>query len=144
MRQIATEIEINAPAVKVWALLTDFEKYPEWNPFIISVEGEIKEGMKFKAILQQPGSGPMSFRPKCLKLERNMEFRWLGHLFVPGLFDGEHIFLLTDMNNTHTRFIQKENFSGLLVPVLWKQLNTKTRKGFELMNEKIKELAEAE
>lgn len=73
-----------------------------------------------------------------------MEFRWLGHLFVPGLFDGEHIFLLTDMNNTHTRFIQKENFSGLLVPVLWKQLNTKTRKGFELMNEKIKELAEAE
>lgn len=144
MRQINTEIEINAAVSKVWTILTDFDKYPDWNPFIRLIEGNIKQGQKFKARLQQPDAKPMIFRPRCLKLEKNKEFRWLGHLFVPGLFDGEHIFKLHDLGNGKTRFIQMENFRGMLVPLLWKQLDTKTRKGFELMNEKIKELAEKE
>ncbi len=33
MKEIHTEIEINAPAGKVWRVLTDFPSYPEWNPF---------------------------------------------------------------------------------------------------------------
>ncbi|MFC2087064.1 SRPBCC domain-containing protein [Bacteroidota bacterium] len=84
----------------------------------------------------------MIFKPRGLKFSVNKEFRWLGHLFFPGIFDGEHIFELIEVDNNSTRFIQRENFSGILVPFLWKQLNTKTRKGFELMNDKIKEMAE--
>ena len=144
MKKITTEIEINAPVEKVWAVLTDFNNYPKWNPFIISIDGDIKEGKQFKVILQQPDSKPMTFKPRCLKLEKDKEFRWLGHLFIAGLFDGEHIFELQALNDGKTRFIQKENFKGLLVPLLWKQLDTKTRAGFELMNEKVKELAENE
>jgi uncharacterized membrane protein len=34
MKEIHTEIEINAPAEKVWRVLTDFAAYPEWNPFV--------------------------------------------------------------------------------------------------------------
>ena len=37
MRQISTEIEINAPVETVWSILTDFDKYPDWNPFVKSV-----------------------------------------------------------------------------------------------------------
>ena len=142
MRQITTEIEINASVEKVWAILTDFKKYPQWNPFIKSIDGEIIEGASFEVTLEQPDSKPMVFKPKCLKFEKNKEFQWLGHLFIPGIFDGEHIFSLLDLDNGKTKFTQKENFKGLLVPFLWKQLNTKTRAGFELMNEKLKELAE--
>ena len=142
MKKITTEIEINAPVETVWSVLTDFDKYPDWNPFIKSVEGEVKEGMVFKVKLQQPDSKPMLFKPKCIKLEKNKEFRWLGHLFFTGLFDGEHIFKLESLNTNKTKFIQSEQFKGILVPLLWKQLDTKTRKGFELMNEKLKELAE--
>jgi len=36
----------------------------------------------------------MTFRPTILKAEPNRELRWLGHLLVPGLFDGEHIFTI--------------------------------------------------
>jgi hypothetical protein len=35
-----------------------------------------------------------------------------------------------------------KKFSGILVPLFSKMINTNTRKGFELMNEKIKEVAE--
>ena len=142
MRQLTTEIEINASVEKVWEILIDFKKYPQWNPFIKSIDGKIIEGATFEVALEQADSKPMVFKPKCLKFEKNKEFRWLGHLFIPGIFDGEHIFSLLDLDNGKTKFIQKENFKGLLVPFLWKQLNTKTRAGFELMNEKLKELAE--
>jgi hypothetical protein len=139
MKQIYTEIEINAPINNVWNILTEFDKYPSWNPFIKSINGEVKEGSIFKVTLQQPGSKPITLSPRCLKFEKESEFRWLGHLLFPGLFDGEHIFILEKLDTNKTKLIQKENFKGILVPLLWKQLNTKTRNGFELMNQKIKE-----
>jgi uncharacterized membrane protein len=40
-RRIETEIEINAPAARVWALLTDFDGMGSWNPFIKSVSGTL-------------------------------------------------------------------------------------------------------
>lgn len=142
MREIRTSIEINASPEKVWRILTDFEKYPEWNPFIKSLTGKVEEGKKLRVTIHPPQSKAMSFKPICLKLDVNKELRWLGHLGIPGLFDGEHIFELTKSDSGNTLFTQRENFKGLLVPLLWKQLDTHTRKGFEMMNEKIKELAE--
>ena len=76
-------------------------------------------------------------------LEPKNEFRWLGSLIFPGIFDGEHIFQLEQINDSKTKFIHRENFSGLLVPLFWKSLNTNTRKGFEEMNEALKERIES-
>lgn len=142
MRELRTEIDINAPVEKVWSILTDFDSYPDWNPFIKLFEGRPIEGGTFKVTIHQPEAKPMTFKPKCLKLEVDKEFRWLGSLFFKGLFDGEHIFELHDMGNGTTHFVQREKFNGVLVPILWKQLDTQARKGFEMMNAKLKELAE--
>lgn len=143
MKSIHTEIEIKAPVDKVWSILTDFEKYPEWNPFIKSIQGDIRVGSQFKAIIQLPESKAMTFKPKCLVKDDNKEFRWLGHLFIPGLFDGEHIFKMKAIEGGKTKLVQCENFKGLLLPLFWKQINTKTIQGFESMNRAIKEKAEA-
>ena len=142
MKELRTSIEIHAPEEKIWKILTNFSAYPEWNPFIRSLTGEVKEGGKFKVVIQPPDSGAMTFKPTCLKFSPAKELIWLGHLGIPGLFDGEHIFELSKTSTGKTLFIQRENFKGILVPLFWKQLNTKTRRGFELMNEKLKELAE--
>ena len=34
MRELNTEIEINASAERVWQMLMDFDAYPQQNPFI--------------------------------------------------------------------------------------------------------------
>ncbi len=144
MKSIRTEILIDAPKENVWRILTDFQKYPEWNPFIRSFKGGIEEGGRFAVSIQQPGKKPMTFKPRCLVLRKDEEFRWLGHLFIKGLFDGEHIFRLEETPEGKTNLIHCENFSGILVPLLWKQLDTATRAGFEEMNKALKTRAEAE
>jgi hypothetical protein len=53
-----------------------------------------------------------------------------------------HQFKLIDNGNGSTTFQHNENFNGLLIPLLQKQLDTKTKKGFEMMNVKLKEKAE--
>ncbi len=142
MKELRTEINIQASPEGVWAVLTDFDSYPDWNPFIRSIEGKPEKGKRFKVTIQQPDSRPMTFNPVCLEMDESREFRWLGHLLFRGLFDGEHIFELQPGPDGTTRFIHRERFSGLLVPLLWKQLDTKARQGFEMMNLELKKRAE--
>lgn len=141
MKQIETEIIISTKPEKVWAVLTDFENYPNWNPFIRSIRGEKKTGKKIMVSIKPPDGTGMSFSPVILNFEPISEFRWKGKSGIKGFFDGEHYFKLIDLFNGHTKFIHGEIFSGILVPLLSKVLN-KTKDGFELMNKALKEKCE--
>ena len=143
MKEIHTEIEINAPAEKVWQVLTDFAAYPEWNPFVRRGEGEVSVGARLHVYIQPSGGKGMSFRPTVLVADPNREFRWLGHLWLPGLFDGEHSFVIEPLGDGRVRFVQRERFGGLLVPLLSKMLDGDTRRGFEEMNRALKLRAES-
>lgn len=142
MREIATQIEIASPAAKVWSILTDFGRFGQWNPFVRQIEGDLKEGAGLRVCLQLPGRKEMNFTPRITKLTKEREFSWLGHLWIPGLFDGEHIFELEPIDNNSTRFIQRERFRGILVPLVWSSLEKRTREGFEGMNLALKKQAE--
>ncbi len=141
-REIRTEIEIDASASRVWAILTDFDRYPEWNPFVRRIEGVGEVGKRFRATIVPPGSRGMSFSPTLLKLEPKRELRWIGHLLVAGVFDGEHIFEIEPIGERRVRFVQRERFRGLFTAPLLKSIGAATRQGFEAMNRALK--AEAE
>ena len=84
----------------------------------------------------------MSFRPRVLAVERARELRWKGKLFLDGLFDGEHIFLIHAWSEKEVVLRHVEAFTGLLVPLARRSLEA-TRAGFVLMNEALKREAEA-
>ncbi|GAL83822.1 polyketide cyclase [Sporocytophaga myxococcoides] len=138
-KEITTEIIIRSTPDKVWSILTDFEKYPTWNPFITSLTGKIETGKKIKVNIVPPGGPAMTFKPTILKNVPRKELAWLGSVFVKGLFDGEHRFELTDNEDGTVRFVQRERFEGVFV---WMFNPQKTKDGFELMNRKLKALAE--
>ena len=77
-----------------------------------------------------------------LAFEQNQEIRWLGSLLFKGLFDGEHSFTILDQGNGRSLFKHEETFSGVLVGLFAKKLDTETKSGFEEMNRKLKEVAE--
>ncbi|NHN25259.1 SRPBCC domain-containing protein [Flavobacterium jejuense] len=140
---IRTEILINVSPKKVWTILQKFEDYPNWNPFINLIKGDFKVGNQIKVTITPPGSKPMTFKPKVLTYKFNKELSWLGSLLFTGIFDGAHKFELIDNGNGTTTFIQSENFKGILVPLFKNSLEKNTKNGFELMNLKLKELAES-
>jgi len=146
MKELHSEIEISAPAEHVWGILTDFASYPQWNPFIRSISGEPKTGERLEARLEPPleppGGQGVTLRPTVLNAEPNRELRWLGHVLVPGLFDGEHFLIIQPLEDNRVRFVQREEFRGVLVPLIARSLENNTQQGFEEMNRALKERAE--
>ena len=125
------------------AILTDFASYPQWNPFIRRISGELKAGDRLEVRLEPPGGRGITLRPMVLSAEPNRQLRWLGHLLVPGLFDAKHSLLIQLLKENRVRFIQSEVFKGVLVPLLARSLDNNTLRGFEEMNGALKERAEA-
>ena len=142
MKTIATEIAIQATPERVWTILTDFAKYPEWNPFIREASGEVKTGSRLEVRIHPPEGSAMTFRPTVKEASTGRELRWLGHLLVPGLFDGEHSFVIEPAGAGEVRFRQDEHFRGLLVPLFPRRMYERTQRGFEEMNRALKERAE--
>jgi hypothetical protein len=142
MKSLRTEVVIEAPAERVWRLLADFDRYREWNPFIRHLSGRAEVGARLEVRLQPSGSRGMTIRPTVVAAEPGRELGWLGHLVVPGLFDGEHRFTLEPLGPERVRFVQSEAFGGLLVPLLARYLDTTVRRGFEEMNSALKARAE--
>ena len=142
MKEIRTEIEINASVTAVWSILTDFSRHADWNPFIREISGELRRGAQLQVKLGPPGKRAMKFKPIVQSVEPEKAFRWLGRLFIPGLFDGEHIFELETAGKNTTRFIQREKFNGILVGIFRKSLDTDIKSGFIAMNEALKREAE--
>jgi hypothetical protein len=143
MQHLQTEIEITAPASRVWRVLTDLSAYPDWNPFVRSISGELTPGARLNVTIQPDGGKPMSFKPRLMAFEPQRELRWKGRLLVPGLFDGEHYFQLHETSAGRVRFAQGEMFSGLLVPLVFLgSMMAGTLRGFAAMNQAIKARAE--
>jgi hypothetical protein len=141
LRTIRTEIGILAPAPAVWGILIDTDVWASWNPFA-KMSGRVAVGERVTVTLAPPGKSPITLRPTIVKLESGRELRWLGHLGIAGLFDGEHGFRVVPEDAGRCRFEQFETFRGVLVaPVMW-MVGAATRAGFEAMNRALKARAE--
>ena len=141
MTELRREIEIDAPPERVWAVVTDFAAYPDWNPFIRRISGELRIGARLEVRIEPPGGRAMTFKPTVQAVEANRELRWLGRLLVPGIFDGEHSHRIEPLEHGRSRFIESERFSGVLVG-LFKRTLQKTETGFGQMNDALKVRAE--
>jgi hypothetical protein len=142
-REIHAEALIDAPPARVWRLLTDFASYQDWNPFFREAAGELRAGATVRVRVEIPGQGTRVFTPRIVELTPERELTWIGRLVLPGLFDGEHGFLLEPVDGgRRTLLVQHENFSGLLLPLFSAELEAATRRGFEAMNAALRHAAE--
>jgi len=142
MTTLETAIDIDAPAERVWTILCDFPAYPQWNPFIVLIEGKIKPGTKLLVQLALPGKPAMNFRPRLKLVTPPRELRWVGQVLAPGLLDGEHGFEIEPLGPGRCRLRHVEHFSGVLMPLFIPALRDSTRAGFEAMNRALKDRAE--
>ena len=141
MKQLHSEVLIEAGTAEVWAVLTDFARYPEWNPFLVRVAGVLERGGRLRVTLAPPGGRQITIRPEITELATAGVLEWWGHLGVRGIFDGRHRFELHP-TGAGTRLVHSETFTGALVPLFARSLDRGTAAGFALMNTAIKARAE--
>lgn len=140
---IQSQIDIFAPAEKVWRVLMDFDTYMDWNPFIKSVQGHAGLDEMLKVEIHASNQSIMTFKPRVIDYQPNHVFAWKGKVLVPGLFDGEHRFELTEADDgMSTQFKHSEIFSGLLVPLFRKNLQQNIAPAFDAMNQALKQRVE--
>jgi hypothetical protein len=134
--EIRNEIEIDASTDEVWDVLVDFASYPEWNP-VMEIEGRPSAGSRLTVSFARPSGRRFVLKPHLLVVERGRELRWLGRMFVPGLFDGEHRFEIREIAPGRVTLVQGERFRGLLVPFLRKLIEVDTVANFHRSNEAL-------
>lgn len=140
---IQSQIDIFAPAEKVWQVLMDFDAYMNWNPFIKSIQGYARLGEILEVQIQLQNQSIMTFKPHIIDCQPNHVFAWKGKVLIPGLFDGEHRFELMETDDgLSTQFKHSEMFSGLLVPLFRKSLQKNTAPAFDAMNQALKQRVE--
>ena len=138
MKEIRSEIDIKASAEKVWQVLTALDRYPEWNPFLHHAIGKAELGAKVDVIFKY-GSKDMTLHCTVIIVEPNHELRWRYHVGLPFLYQGEHCFVLEPTGKGQVHFIDKEIFTGLLIPFM---VNENDKAGFEAMDQALKVRAE--
>ena len=141
-RRLLSHVMIEASARHVWKVLLDFQAYARWNPFMVRIEGAVRQGQRLVVEIRPPGQRAMTFRPTVLVADPDRELRWLGRVFLPGVFDGEHVFTIAPLGAGRVRFSQRETFRGLLIPFMPRSRWNATQQGFEAMNRALKECAE--
>jgi len=107
------ELNIRAPAARIWSLLTDARDFPRWNSTVTSVEGQIREGEQLR--LHVPGT-QRTFTPRVSGVVPDERMTWAGG-FSP-VFKGVRTFELRRCSDGSTDFVMEERFSGLLLPLL--------------------------
>jgi hypothetical protein len=112
----SAEAEIEAPAARVWAVLSDIRNWPSWNPEVsaVSMYGEFVPGTDFR----WKASG-VTIISELQEIEPKRRLLWTGR--SPGI-RATHLWLLEEQAG-NTRVRTEECFEGLMARLLKGPLN---------------------
>lgn len=109
-KTVKSELIINAPSEKVWQVLTDFEKYSEWNPTMQLIKGEIKEGNTVTYQFTQDEQKKYDIPAKVVKVIPNELLNQKGG--IPLVLTYNHRYILEPQGNK-TKVTITENYNGI-------------------------------
>ena len=111
-----TTFAVDAPAERVWEVLTDFDRWAEWNPSVPSIEGEPRVGSTVALTLAMPGRPSAKVKAKLTEVVPGRRLVWDGHVGADRLFAGHREFLIDPQPDGTVLFTHVEDVSGLLGP----------------------------
>ena len=142
LKELKAEVKINSSPETVWSVISDFSRYPDWNPIITQITGELKLGAKLEIHLTTVGGKSRIYYPEITKVESPIEIRWYGKFFFSGIFSGERILTIDKISDNEVNFINREIFSGIGVKFTPKKMENDILSSFESMNNSLKNYIE--
>lgn len=143
MYRLEAGILIEAPSHQVWAILTDFSTYSEWNPFVREVRGEAVDGRSLSIAVQTDAKHSRRLWSRVRSSQPPWELCSRGSFLAAFLLRAEHRFRLQSQPDGSTHLTQSLSFAGLLAPVYRRRVMAAAGPGFAAMNQALKTRAEA-
>lgn len=141
MHVIETQQTIDAPPEQVWEVLHALERFREWNPVIVDVQGEAVAGKRIAFQMVLPDGAKSNHKPVVTEVVPNRALCWEGTVGAAWLARAVHEFHLEPAGQG-TVLTHREVFTGLLVPLVKGTLK-RTEEGFRVMNRALKEQVES-
>ena len=109
-KSVRAELTINAEPEQVWSVLTDAGSYEDWNPILVSVDGDFVEGQTLSVGMKNPDGSVTVVEPKIRKLVPEVELNQVGG--IPGVLTFNHTWSLEPVAGG-TRVTQFEEYRGI-------------------------------
>ena len=146
---VETKVVINAPAKDVQAVLYDFADYPNWNPFLVRVEGTAESGKELYVTVMEEGRPELRGDVTVVTATPTL-LSWTGtamsqmesgtiDIGLPGVLTAKHEFIIEELGPSKTLFSNNDQLSGALVSLY----NSKgLQAGLDAMNAALKKRVE--
>ena len=143
MQEIKTEIEISAPPLKVWSIITDINRWQEWSPIINASSGVAEKGEKINITMcgKKEGQDGPKYNPTIIEIKKPNYFHWRAHMLASFIFTNDKIFEIEAIDGG-TRLTHTETFKGVLAPIFCKQMEKGVPPMLNSMNKALKEQVE--
>ena len=136
------EVVIEAPAALVWEIITDFEKYGEWNQFCPSIEGELEIGSPVKMQVDL-GNGLQEQVEYITCIEAPGKITWSMENKPGDPIHADRSQVVTALDDGRCSYVTYDDFSGDFAAEMVKQMGEQVRSGFNLCARNLKQRAEA-
>ena len=119
MKAYDATAEIQASPETIWAILTDAPGYQAWDSGIERVDGRIAPGEKIT--VRSRANPGRAFPVRVTEFTPGERMVWSGGMPL-GLFRGVRTFVLAPGSDGSTRFGTREEYSGPLLPLIWRSM----------------------
>ncbi|MFC3067636.1 SRPBCC domain-containing protein [Phenylobacterium soli] len=139
---IEHRIGVQAPAEVIWNIVSDLERWSEWNPLYPKAAGAIRIGSQLTLTLALPGQAQRQIQPVVLEWVPNEQLHWRLTM-LGGLVNNVRYIEIEQLAEESCIVSNGEIFGGLMGPTVAKSLGRAVHRGFREMNEALKARAEA-
>jgi hypothetical protein len=146
-RVFRAEIEIEAPASKVWATLVDLARYGEWNPFTVSMRSTLAVGEPIDMRVHMSRWRLTISQRETVRAVEAPEGSRAGRLVwgatMPGIV-AERVQTVTPIGETRARYVTEDTIEGPLAGVSFAMFGGSLEDGFDGVARGLKRRAESQ
>ena len=135
-------VQIDAPIDVVWSVLTDVDKYGEWNPFTPRARTDFTIGSPAHLLVRM---GPATFRitEYVCAFDKPRLIAWKKEFGAPWLLLAVREQHLDSVGETRCSYYNTDRLKGVLAPIVSVCFGAFMRRGFADVAKGLKAYAEA-
>ena len=115
-RSYRDAVVVDAPRAAIWSLLTEFDRYHDWNPYITEARGTATAGSTIELGFRTGSAEVETRSAKVLIVRPRRKLEWETRVVAPGLLDREQVFRVLPMRSGRWLVVQEVRLEGVLAP----------------------------